>query len=80
MNYMPKRIGYPEGTEETTVGANMIRDTEPSDEGIYTFEKINYSEEKFRKREPQPKTGEFVHYRKVKESEVEAIMKKLDLD
>ena len=79
VNYLPSRIGYPEGIEKTTTGHSMIRDTEPSDEGVYTSEKINYKkiDKPYTSHE---KTGEFVHYRKVKESEVEAIMKKLDLD
>ena len=53
----------------------MFNNATPSAEGVYTFHKVNYSEEKCRKRNPQPKTGEVVYYRLVEESDVEAIKK-----
>ena len=65
--------GYPKGTHEKTTGLTMFRDHTPSDVGVYTFNKINYKPVKPGQR--QKKTGEFVHYRKVEESDIPAIKK-----
>ena len=67
--------GWPKGTHDRQIGNNMFRRNTPSAKGVYTFEKINYSAEKYRKCEPQPKTGEKVYWRLVEESDVEAIKK-----
>ena len=77
---VPLSVGYPPGTEETSIGNNMFRRNTPSAKGVYTFEKINYSAEKYRKIEPQPKTGEKVYWRLVEESDVEAIKEAFELD
>ena len=75
LNYVPLRVGYPEGTEETTVGNCMFRDkfNPPSAEGVYTIAKIVY--EPAKKGKHTKKTGEVVYFRKAKESDVEAIKK-----
>ena len=75
--------GYPEGTHKKTVGSSMFRDTEPSKDGVYTFNKVNYKKPGVDGRPSnyhQEKTGEYVYYRPVEESDVEAIKKKLKLD
>ena len=78
LNYVPLSVGWPEGTEETTVGACMFRDTKPSKDGVYTFHKIVY--EPIKPGQHYKKTDEVVHYRKAKESDVPAIKEKLGLD
>ena len=70
--------GYPEGTHKKTVGSSMFRDTEPSKDGVYTFNKVNYKKPGVDGRPSnyrQEKTDEKVHYRLVEESDVEAIKK-----
>ena len=65
--------GYPTGTHEKKVGNSMFRDTTPSKNGVYTFDKIAY--EPSIKGKHTKKTGEVVYYRLVEESDVEAIKK-----
>ena len=68
--------GYPAGTHKKSTGTCMFRDTEPSEVGIYTFNKVNYKKPGVDGRPSnyhQEKTGEVVHYRPVEESDVEAI-------
>ena len=70
--------GYPKGTNKTTTGTCMFRDTEPSKDGVYTFDKVNYKKPGVDGRPSnyrQEKTGEVVYYREVEESDVEAIKK-----
>ena len=69
-------MGYPPGTEEKTTGVIMFRRATPSEEGVYTFDKIIYDG----KQTWLTKTGEVVHFRKAKESDVEAIKKAFDLE
>ena len=71
---VPFRTGYPAGTEKTSTGRSMFRDTEPSAEGVYEFHKIVY--EPGTKGKHTKKSGEKVYYRKVKESDVPAIKEK----
>ena len=73
LNYVPLRVGYPPGTEEKTTGNMMFLRATPSAEGVYTFKKIVY--EPAKKGKHTKKTGEKVYYRKVEESDVEAIKK-----
>ena len=70
--------GYPTGTHKTSTGTSMFRNTEPSAEGVYTFNKIAY--EPAKKGKHTKKTGEKVYYRLVEESDVEAIKKACKLD
>ena len=46
--------------------------------GIYTFPKVNYKKIE-KPYTSQEKTGEYVHYRLVEESDVEAIKEAFDL-
>ena len=71
--------GYPPGTEKKTTGNSMFLRTTPFAEGVYTFPKIAYEPGK-KKSANHKKTGEYVHYRKAKESDVPAIKEKLGLD
>jgi len=56
----------------------MFSRATPSEEGVYTFDKIAY--EHNIKGKNHKKTGEVVHFRKAKESDVEAIKEAFDLD
>ena len=75
---VPLYIGYPTGTEETAIGPSLFSNTKPSAKGVYTFNKIVY--EPAKKGKHTKKTGEVVHYRKAKESDVEAIKEAFELD
>ena len=70
---VPLSMGYPPGTEKTTVGNSMFRNGTPNEHDVYTFEKIVYEPGKRGKN--TKKTGEEVYYRLVEESDVEAIKK-----
>ena len=56
----------------------MFLRTTPSAEGVYTFPKIIYEPTK-KPNANNKKTGEYVHYRLVEESDVEAIKKAFNL-
>ena len=75
--YVPEvACGYPKGTHKKSIGTCMFRDTEPSKDGVYTFNKVNYKKPGVDGRPSnyrQETTGEVVHYRKVEESDVAAI-------
>ena len=75
---IPLHIGYPKGTEKKTVGNKMFDRATPSEDGIYTFDKINYKKPGVDGRPSnyrQEKPDEKVHYRLVEESDVEGIKK-----
>ena len=80
---IPKRwvpevaCGYPTGTYKKTVGNSMFDNATPSAEGVYTITKVVYEPSKRGKH--TKKTGEVVYYRKVEESDVEAIKKAFNL-
>jgi len=61
------------GTHEKTVGSDMFQIKTPSIKGIYTLSKVNYKP--IKRGQKHEKTGEVVHYRKVEESDLEAIKK-----
>ena len=72
--------GYPTGTNKTTTWTCMFRDAKRqgklSKDGVYTLNKVNYKKPGVDGRPSnyrQEKTGEKVYYRKVEESDVEAI-------
>ena len=74
MAWVPEiACGYPIGTHQKTTGANMFGRTVPK-KGVYTFPKIIY-DESLKRGQRYEKTGEKVYYRKVEESDVEAIKK-----
>ena len=74
MAWVPEiACGYPIGTHQKTTGANMFGRTVPK-QGVYTFPKIIY-DESLKRGQRYEKTGEKVYYRKVEESDVEAIKK-----
>ena len=61
----------------------MFDNATPSAEGVYTLDKVNYKQPGVDGRPSnyrQEKTGEVVYYRKVEESDVEAIKKACKLD
>ena len=70
-------IGYPPGTEKTTIGHNLFNrgNYTPNEHGVYAFDKINYKKPPY-KNWSQEKTGEVVYFRKAKESDLEAIKEK----
>ena len=74
LSRLPLYVGYPEGTEKTSVGNDHFKKATPSAEGVYTFKKIVYDESLTRGQRYE-KTGEKVYYRLVEESDVEAIKK-----
>jgi hypothetical protein len=75
--HVPLRIGYPEGTYDTSVGRSLFsKRAKPSAKGVYTIEKIIY--EPSIKGKHTKKTGEKVYYRKVEESDIPAIQAKFD--
>ena len=70
---------YPAGTHKKKTGNTMFGRAVPK-KGVYTFPKIIY-DESLKRGQRYEKTGEYVHYRKVKESDVAAIKKAFpDLD
>ena len=75
MAWVPEiACGYPKGTHEKSTGTTMFHRAEPSELGVYTFPKIIY-DESLKRGQRYEKTGEKVYYRKVEESDVEAIKK-----
>ena len=79
MSYVPELgCGYPKGTHEKTTGCSMFEQSTPSAKGVYTFPKINYKP--IKRGQHHEKPGEYVHYRLVEESDVEAIKKACKLD
>ena len=78
--------GYPQGTHEKKVGNGvgntMFSNRTPSAKGVYTLDKVNYKKPGVDGRPSnyhQEKTGEYVYYRLVEESDLEAIKKKFKL-